>query len=61
MKAKAIILIALGILGIIFVCTFDITVGKPINDITGAKSIIGIIMGVIFIIIGVRLLAKKQK
>ena len=60
MKAKAIIIIALGILGIIFVCTFDIITGKPINDITGPKSITGIIMGVIFIIVGISLLARKR-
>ena len=61
MKAKALVLIALGVLGAIFVCTFDIISGKPVNDITGPKSIAALVFCGILIIIGVRLLLKKGK
>jgi hypothetical protein len=61
MKAKGFILIALGVLGAVFVCTFDILAGKPVNDITGPKSIIALIFCGILMIIGVRLLLKKGK
>lgn len=61
MKAKGIILIVLGILGIIFVCSFDIIVGKPVNDITGPKSISALVICGIFIIIGIGFLLKGPK
>jgi uncharacterized membrane-anchored protein len=60
MKAKGIILIALGILGAIFVCTFDIIVGKPVNDISGPKSISALIFCGILIILGIRFLLKRK-
>ena len=60
MKVKAIVLIALGILGAIFVCTFDIITGKPVNDITGPKSIAALIFCGILVIFGARLLLKKK-
>ncbi|MFH1440923.1 MAG: hypothetical protein ABIH18_02615 [Candidatus Omnitrophota bacterium] len=53
MKAKGIILVLLGVLGVIFICIFDIITGKPVNDITGPKSIIALIICVIFIILGI--------
>jgi len=61
MKARGVILIALGILGGIFVCIFDIISGKPINDITGPKSISALIICAVLIIYGFRLCLKKQK
>lgn len=61
MKAKGVILITLGVLGCIFVCTFDIIVGKTVNDITGPKSIPALIISAIFIITGVCLLLKSSK
>jgi hypothetical protein len=61
MKAKGFVLIALGVLGAIFVCTFDILAGKPINDITGPKSITALIVCGILIISGLRLFLKKGK
>ena len=61
MKAKGIILILLGILGSIFICTFDIIAGKPVNDITGPKSTPGLIICGILIIIGLRFLIKIQQ
>lgn len=61
MKAKGFVLIALGVLGAIFVCTFDILAGKPINDITGPKSIAALIVCGILIIAGLRLFLKKGK
>jgi hypothetical protein len=53
-KTKGIALIVLGILGAIFVCTFDIIVGKPVNDISGPKSIFALIVCGILIIAGIR-------
>jgi len=61
MKVKGILLIVLGILGAIFVCTFDIIVGKPVNDITGPKSISALIISGLFIVAGIRLLLKSPK
>ena len=60
MKARAVVLLALGVLGAIFVCTFDILTGKPVNDITGPKSIAALIFCGILVIFGVRLLLKKK-
>jgi len=61
MKTKGIILIVLGMLGAVFVCTFDIIAGKPVNDITGTKSISALIICAIFIILGIRFLLKSSK
>lgn len=61
MKRKGIILIVLGILGAIFVCTFDLITGKPVNDITGPKSIFALIICGLFIITGIRFLLKGPK
>ena len=61
MKKKGVVLILLGILGIIFVCTFDIIVGKPVNDITGPKSISALVFCGFLIIIGIRFLLKKPR
>jgi len=61
MKTKGIILIILGMLGAVFVCTFDIIAGKPVNDITGLKSISALIICAIFIILGIRFLLKSLK
>lgn len=59
MKTKGAILIALGVLGGIFVCTFDIIMGKPVNDITGPLSISALVVCALFIIIGIRALPRK--
>jgi len=61
MKTKGIILIVLGILGSIFVCVFDIIMGKPVNDITGPKSISALVLCGLLIIIGFYFLFKKSK
>ena len=61
MKKKGIVLIALGILGAIFVSTFDIIMGKPVNDISGPKSISALIFCGILIIAGVRFILKGAK
>lgn len=60
MKTKGIILIGLGLLGAIFVCTFDIIAGKEINDITGPKSISALVICGIFIITGISIFLKNQ-
>ena len=59
-KTKGVILVILGILGAIFVSTFDIIVGKARNYI-GPKSIIALIICALFIIQGVIFLTKKPK
>jgi len=58
---KSIILIILGIIGALLVSTYDIIMQKPVNDITGPKSIAGFIISGIFIISGVMLIIKKQQ
>ena len=58
MKAKGLLLILLGVIAAIFVCTFDLIAGKPVNDITGPKSISALIISAVFIIMGIRL-AKR--
>lgn len=54
------VLILLGILGIVFVCSWDIILRKPVNDITGPRSIAGLAISVIVIILGI-ISFKKQK
>ncbi|MBL7084570.1 MAG: hypothetical protein ISS43_00490 [Candidatus Omnitrophica bacterium] len=61
MKVKGILLLLVGVLGAIFVSRYDIIVGKPINDVTGPKSIIAFLICAVLIIIGVRFLSKKSK
>jgi hypothetical protein len=61
MKIKGIILLVLGVCGVIFVCIFDVLTGKPVNDVTGPKSILGFVVSGIFLFIGVYLLSKKTK
>lgn len=58
MKARGRILIALGLIGAAFVCTFDIIAGKPVNDITGPKSISALIACGVFIVTGIILVRK---
>jgi hypothetical protein len=52
MRKKGIFLTISGILGIVFVCTFDIIAGKPVNDITGPKSISALIVFGITLLFG---------
>jgi len=61
MKKKGIILVVLGILGAIFVSTFDIIAGKPVNDISGPKSITALIICGILILMGIRFWLKGRK
>jgi len=61
MRKKSLILIALGVLGVIFVCSIDVIMGKPVNDITGPKSIVVLIISVISIVSGVRSFKKIPK
>ncbi len=58
-KVKGAVLVLLGIAGVIFGCTLDIIMKKPVNDISGPKSIMGFIICGILIIWGIRLLTKK--
>lgn len=52
MKTKAIALVILGIAGIIFVLLFDIIMGKPINDVSGPKSISALIVSGLLVALG---------
>lgn len=61
MKTKGVILILLGVLGAIFVSAFDIITKKPVNDITGPKSISALIFCALLIILGIRFSVKKPK
>ncbi len=61
MKIKGIILIVLGVLGGIFVLTFDIIMGKAVNDITGPKSIFAFAICGVLIIAGVYFRLKKSR
>jgi hypothetical protein len=61
MRKNGIILLVLGILGAAFISTFDIIMGKPVNDLSGPKSISVLIICGIFIIAGINLLLKKPK
>lgn len=61
MKKKGIILIVLGFLGVMFISTYDLIVGKPVNDISGPKSISALVFCGILIIIGIRFLLKNSR
>ncbi len=52
-KTKAKILIILGILGIAFICTWDIITGKAVNDISGPRSIAVLVISGLMLILGV--------
>lgn len=58
---KGMILITIGVLGAIFICMVDLILKKPVNDITGPKSISGLMFSVLLIIAGIRILMKKPK
>lgn len=61
MKIKGILLILFGVLGAVFVCTFDIIMGKPVNDISGPKSISALVVCALLIVAGIYILLGKQK
>lgn len=61
MKKKGVILILLGLLSAIFICTFDIIAGKPVNDFTGPVSTPALITCGLIILAGIYLLLKKPK
>jgi len=61
MKIRGLALIILGTLGAVFVSTYDIIAGKPVNDVTGPKSILAFVICGIFIVLGTRFLFKKKK
>lgn len=55
MKRKGLLLVILGVVGAVYVYFFDILMGKPVNDITGPKSISAFIICAILIIVGLRM------
>jgi hypothetical protein len=61
MRKKAVMFIVLGIVGVIFVCSWDIIMRKPVNDITGLKSVSALIICVALIARGTSLCLKKTK
>lgn len=61
MKKRGIVLIVLGLLGVIFVATFDIIAGKPTNDFTGPVSTPALIIFGLVILAGITLFFKKPK
>lgn len=61
MKQKGIILVIVGILGALFVLSYDKLLGKPINDISGPKSIAALIISGIIILAGFYFLKNKDK
>lgn len=61
MKNKGWILITIGVLGVVFILSFDMIMGKPANDISGPKSIIALVVFVFVIIGGIRVLLKGLK
>ena len=61
MKKRGIILIVLGLLGVIFVTTFDIIVRKPVNDFTGPISTPALIVCGLVILTGIAFLFRKPK
>lgn len=60
MKTKGILLIILGILGAIFVCSFDVIIGKTVNDIICPKSTPALIICGVLIIAGIRLFLRAK-
>ena len=60
-KIQGAILLLLGIVGAIFVFTYDILAGKLVNDISGAKSISALIICAVLIVMGVRFLLKRPQ
>ena len=59
-KNKAIAFMAAGIIGAIFILRYDVIMGKPVNDITGPRSIAGLIVCGLFILQGIIYLKKKE-
>ncbi len=58
---KGILLVLFGVIGAVFVCTFDIITQKPVNDITGPKSISALVVCTISLAIGIYFLVKSRK
>ncbi|MCM8771290.1 MAG: hypothetical protein NC936_05440 [Candidatus Omnitrophica bacterium] len=58
MQKKGVILMAIGLLGTLFVLSYDKLAGKPVNDITGPKSITALVICGILILTGIIFLKK---
>ncbi len=58
MRLKGIVLIVIAFFGVIFISTFDIVMGKPVNDISGPKSIISLMICLLFLIKGIVLVRR---
>ena len=61
MKNKGRVLFFMGIFGVVFICSFDTIVGKPVNDITGPKSISALIVFGLFIVTGIYYMLRTSK
>lgn len=60
LKINGYIYVVAGLLGILFVLSFDIMMGKPVNDISGPKSISALVLCCIFVIAGILSLRSKK-
>lgn len=59
-KTKGFFCLTAGLLGIVFVLIFDIIVGKPVNDISGPKSIFALVICAGLLVLGIRLSGRKN-
>ena len=60
-KIQGIVLLVVGVLGSVLVGTFDLLVGKGINDLSGPKSIAALAVFAIFVASGVRFILMQPK
>lgn len=61
MKRSAIALIIMSSMGVIFVSNFDLMMRKPVNDISGPKSIVAFFVCGIMFFVGVYFLIKDAQ
>jgi len=59
MKIRGLLLLVVGVLGAMYVWTYDIAAGKPVNDITGPKSIAVLMVCAVIFILGICSLLGK--
>ncbi|MBN3038524.1 MAG: hypothetical protein JW869_03805 [Candidatus Omnitrophica bacterium] len=60
-RLQGIVLLLTGVFGAVFVGTYDILMQKPVNDITGPKSITAIVICALFIVMGVKFILRESK
>ncbi|MBM3249516.1 MAG: hypothetical protein FJZ09_01545 [Candidatus Omnitrophica bacterium] len=55
MKRKGLLLVILGVIGALYVYFFDLLMGKPMNDVTGPKSVVAFVICGILVLAGLRI------